>query len=169
MLDTKYLRENLEIAEARLKTRGGSADLSGFRALDEERRKLLQGNELLKAERNRVSDEIGKVKDKSLVQDQILEMRAVSNTIKEQDEELKQVEEALAGLLLTIPNIPSAATPVGASEVDNMVVRTWGEKPSFAFAPKAHWEPTTLCVADLRGYRHWVEAGKPLTAAATSS
>jgi seryl-tRNA synthetase len=140
MLDVKYLRENLETAEALLKTRGAAVDLSGFRALDEERRKLLQANELLKAERNRVSDEIGKARDKSLVQDQILQMRAVSANIKGQDEELKQIEESLADLLLTIPNIPSASVPVGASEADNLVVRKWGEPPEFPFAPKPHWE-----------------------------
>jgi seryl-tRNA synthetase len=140
MLDVKYLRDNLESVEERLKTRGAAVDLSGFRALDEDRRKLLQENELLKAERNRVSDEIGKVKDKSQVQDQILRMRAVSATIKEQDEALKLLEEQLASLLLTVPNIPSAAVPVGASEADNVVVRTWGEPTVFSFTPKPHWE-----------------------------
>jgi seryl-tRNA synthetase len=140
MLDVKYLRENLESAEARLRTRGAAVDLSGFRELDEERRKLLQENEQLKAERNRVSDEIGKVKDKSQVQEQILRMRTVSATIKEQDETLRQLDEQLACLLLTVPNIPSAAVPVGASEADNVVVRSWGEPPAFSFAPKPHWE-----------------------------
>ena len=140
MLDVKYLRENLEIAESRLKTRGETVDLSGFKELDSKRRTLLQANELLKAERNRVSDEIGKVKDKSLVQDQILQMRAVSSKIKEQDEELKQFDEELAGLLLTIPNLPAADVPVGRSEEDNVVVRTWGEPQSYSFVPKPHWE-----------------------------
>jgi seryl-tRNA synthetase len=140
MLDIRYLRENLEIAEARLKTRGETVDLSGFKELDSRRRTLLQANELLKAERNRVSDEIGKVKDKSQVQDQILRMRAVSSTIKEQDEELKQLDEELAGLLLTIPNLPAADVPVGRSEEDNVVVRTWGEPKNYPFVPKPHWE-----------------------------
>jgi seryl-tRNA synthetase len=140
MLDVKYLRENLESTETRLKSRGGAVDLSGFRALDDERRKLLQENEQLKAERNRVSDEIGKVRDKSQVQDQILRMRAVSSTIKEQDEALRQLDEQLASILLTVPNIPAAVVPVGASEADNVVVRTWGAPPVFSFAPKPHWE-----------------------------
>lgn len=140
MLDIRYLRENLEIAETRLKTRGETVDLSGFKELDNRRRTLLQANELLKAERNRVSDEIGKVKDKSQVQDQILRMRAVSGTIKEQDEELKQLDEELASLLLTIPNLPAADVPVGRSEEDNVVVRTWGEPKHYPFVPKPHWE-----------------------------
>lgn len=140
MLDIKYLRENLELAEARLKTRGGAVDLSGFRALDDKRRGLLQNGEELKALRNRVSEEISRIKDKSQAQDRIAEMREVSQRIKALDEELKDVEEALAGFLLTVPNIPAAVVPVGASEADNLVVRTWGESAAFPFVPKPHWE-----------------------------
>ena len=65
MLDSKSLRDNLETVEARLKTRGGSLDLTGFRELDSRRRELLRQSEELKALRNRVSDEISKIKDKS--------------------------------------------------------------------------------------------------------
>jgi seryl-tRNA synthetase len=140
MLDMKYIRENLDEAERRLATRGGTTYLAGFRELDEERRGLLHGNETLKAERNRVSDEIGKVKDKSQVQDQILQMRAVSQKIKEQDEELKQLDEKLQSLLMTVPNLPHPTTPIGASENDNVLVRTWGEPRRPGFTAKPHWE-----------------------------
>jgi seryl-tRNA synthetase len=140
MLDTKFIRDNLEEAERRLRTRGGASFLDGFRELDEERRKLLYENETLKAERNRVSDEIGRVKDKSQVQDQILNMRAVSQRIKEQDEELKQLDEKLQSFLLTVPNLPDPTTPLGKSESDNIQIRTWGEPGSYSFTPKPHWE-----------------------------
>ncbi|NJD90311.1 MAG: serine--tRNA ligase [Geobacter sp.] len=140
MLDIRYIRENLEEAEARLGSRGPGVSLAGIRELDSRRRVLLQGTETLKAERNRVSDEIGKVKDKSLVQDKIVQMRAVSTQIKEQDEELRKLDDELQNLLLTIPNFPDKAIPVGASEADNREVRTWGELPGFTFAPKSHWD-----------------------------
>jgi len=140
MLDIKYIRENLVEAEHRLCRRGNASYLGGFRELDEERRKLLHQNEALKAERNRVSDEIGRVKDKSLVQDQILQMRAVSQQIKEQDEELRQLEEKLLSFMLTIPNLPHADTPVGASENDNVLVRSWGEPQELPFKAKPHWD-----------------------------
>lgn len=140
MLDAKYLRENLEAAEARLKTRGAALDLSGFRALDEKRRALLQTSEELKALRNRVSEEISRIKDKSQAQDRIAEMREVSQRIKALDDELKVVEEALDSFLMTVPNIPSADAPIGASEAENVVVRSWGEPQSFSFPPKPHWE-----------------------------
>ena len=140
MLDMKYIRENLDEAEQRLATRGGSSYLEGFRELDEKRRTLLRENELFKAEKNTVSDEIGKVKDKSLVQDKILKMREVSARIKLLDDELKLVDDELNNLLLTIPNLPASSTPIGGSENDNVQIRTWGEPGRFSFAPKPHWE-----------------------------
>ncbi|GAB7024868.1 serine--tRNA ligase [Geotalea toluenoxydans] len=140
MLDVRYIRENLELVETRLKTRGTGIDLERFRQLDSQRRELLQQTETLKALRNKVSEEISRVKDKSQAQDRIAEMREVSQRVKGLDEELKGVEEALEYFLLTVPNIPSLATPVGASEADNVEVRVWGEKPRQDFTPKPHWE-----------------------------
>ncbi|MDA8429771.1 MAG: serine--tRNA ligase [Geobacteraceae bacterium] len=140
MLDTKFIRENLEEAERRLRTRGGASYLDGFRELDDRRLNLLRESETLKALRNSVSDEIARIKDKSQAQDKILEMREVSQKIKGMDEELKQVDEELQGFLLTVPNLPDPATPLGTSENDNVLVRTWGEPGSFNFTPKPHWE-----------------------------
>jgi len=140
MLDTKYIRENLEEAEKSLLTRGGTAYLTGFRELDEKRRQLLKEGESLKALRNSVTDEIAKIKDKSQAQDKILQMREVSAKIKTLDEELKQVDEQLTAFLLTVPNIPHKNTPVGTSENDNVVTRSWGTPGSFSFTPKPHWE-----------------------------
>lgn len=140
MLDIRFIRENLEEAETRLKSRGPGVSLLGFRELDDKRRTLLQETENLKALRNRVSDEISRVKDKSQVQGQIAEMREVSQRIKGLDDELKGVEESLELFMLTVPNIPSAETPLGASEADNKEVRRWGTIPEFSFQPKPHWE-----------------------------
>ncbi|HTY20567.1 MAG TPA: serine--tRNA ligase [Geobacteraceae bacterium] len=140
MLDGKFLRDNLETVEARLKSRGGALDLTGYRDLDSRRRELLQQSEELKALRNRVSDEISRIRDKSQAQGQIAEMREVGTRIKALDEELKGIEEGLEQFLLTIPNIPNENVPLGASESDNVVIRKWGEPPVFPFAPKPHWE-----------------------------
>jgi seryl-tRNA synthetase len=140
MLDSKFLRDNLESVEARLKTRGEAVDLNGFRTLDTRRRELLQQSEELKALRNRVSEEISRIKDKSQAQGRIAEMREVGGRIKGLDEELKGIEEGLEQFLLTVPNIPYADVPVGSSEADNVEVRKWGEIPVFPFEPKPHWE-----------------------------
>jgi seryl-tRNA synthetase len=140
MLDMKYIRENFDETEQRLRSRGGDSYLGGFCALDEKRRVLLKEGEALKALRNAVSDEIGRTKDKSLVQDKILEMREVSQKIKGLDEELNQVDEQLHSFLLTVPNLPHATTPAGTSENDNVLVRAWGEPHKLPFEAKAHWD-----------------------------
>jgi len=140
MLDVKFIRDNVEMVETRLATRGGGVDLAGFRQLDERRRELLLQSETLKALRNKVSDEISRIKDKSQAQDRIVEMREVSQRVKGLDDELRGVEEELQQILLTVPNIPHQSVPHGASETDNVEVKKWGEPPRFSFAPKPHWE-----------------------------
>lgn len=140
MLDLKFLRDNLDEVERRLTSRGGAVDLGAFRELDDSRRSLLSEAESLKAERNQVSAQIGRTKDKSQVQDEIARMKNVSVRIKELDEELRQVEESLKGLLLTLPNLPDAKCPIGQSEEDNPELSTWGELTQLGFKPKAHWD-----------------------------
>jgi seryl-tRNA synthetase len=140
MLDIRYLRDNSDETEARLLTRGEAVGLAPFRTLDARRRELLGESEALKAERNSVSALIGRTKDKSTVQDEIVRMKMVSARVKELDDDLRQVEDELRGLLLIIPNLPDAACPVGSSEVDNPEVRRWGAPRSFEFEPQAHWD-----------------------------
>jgi len=140
MLDIRYLRENFDAAEKALGNRGGGIDLSGFQALDQQRRELLGEGETLKAEKNKVSALIGKTKDKSQVQGEIARMKEVSARIKELDEKLGAVAEQLSEILMGVPNIPHAESPVGASEDDNVEISSWGEKPQFNFEAKAHWD-----------------------------
>lgn len=140
MLDIKVLRENIDEFERRLATRGEAVDLSAFREFDRRRRDLLGESEALKAEKNKVSALIGKTKDKSAVQGEIARMKEVSARIKTLDEELDALEEQIRNLLLTIPNLPDADCPVGASEDENALVRTWGDPPQFDFEPQAHWD-----------------------------
>ena len=140
MIDSKLLRENLNEVQCRLATRGDGHDLSWFSALDSSRRDLLGEAETLKAERNKVSALIGKTKDKSQVQDEIVRMKQVSARIKELDEELRTIEADLNSRLLVIPNLPDSSCPVGATEDDNVEVRTWGEIEPRDYQPKAHWD-----------------------------
>ncbi len=140
MLDTKFIRDNLDQAEAALATRGGAISLARFRELDEQRRRLLTESETLKALKNSVSEEIAKVKDKSTVKDKIAEMKEVSAKIKGFEDELKTVEEEFNALLMTVPNLPHPTTPVGRSEEENVVVRSCGSLPELAFEPKPHWD-----------------------------
>lgn len=140
MLDVKFLRDNLEQAQQRLSTRGSAIDLDTFCQLDKQRRELLSTADNLKAEKNRVSALIGQTKDKSQVKDEISRMKEVSGQIKELDEQLRTTNEALQNILLTIPNLPHEDCPVGSSEDDNVVIRSWGSMLQFSFTPKAHWD-----------------------------
>ncbi len=67
-------------------------------------------------------------------------MRQVSKRIKELDDSLTGIEEKFSAIMLTLPNIPHETVPVGYTSEDNPVVRTWGEKPTFSFTPRPHWE-----------------------------
>ena len=97
--------------------------------------------ELLKAERNEVSQKVAEMKrNKEDADDVIARMREVGDEIKQLDEELHQVEEKLNYIMMRIPNIPHDSVPVGDSEDDNVEVRTWGEKPEFKFEAKPHWD-----------------------------
>ncbi|MGH9705268.1 MAG: serine--tRNA ligase, partial [Candidatus Acidiferrales bacterium] len=116
-------------------------DLAAFREIDTERRALITANERLKAERNKASDEIARLKKSGQDAAPILSrMKEVSDEIKRGDERVTSLDERLKQFLLTVPNIPHASVPVGKSAADNVEVRRWGAPPQFDFAPRPHWE-----------------------------
>jgi seryl-tRNA synthetase len=109
-------------------------------ALDERRRAVIQEVEDLRAERNAVSKEIGRMKDEAERQAKIMGMRRVGERIDSLDAELARVEADLNAIMDDIPNIPDEAVPLGADESENVVLRTVGEIPQFDFEPKPHWD-----------------------------
>ncbi len=142
MLDLKYVAQNFEAVMERLKLRGGNLDLGRFQALVQERRELYIALESLNQTRNNANEEI-KLKakqDPGAIERLRDQMRSLSSTIREKEVQLKAVEEELEKILLLVPNLPDPSVPVGASADDNRVERSWGEKPSFAFPPKQHFE-----------------------------
>ncbi|MBS4179771.1 serine--tRNA ligase [Lederbergia citrea] len=145
MLDMKQLRGNIEEVKAKLQHRGEDlSDLDKFEELDKQRRAAIAKAEQLKSRRNEVSQQIAKLKkEKQNADDLIAEMRAVGDEIKELDNGIREVEEKLEHLLLSIPNIPHESVPVGETEDDNVEIRKWGEVPEFAFELKPHWEVAT--------------------------
>jgi seryl-tRNA synthetase len=108
--------------------------------LDEKRRSLLTQVEALKAERNAVSKEIGKMKDPAEREKKIAAMREVGDKISALDKEVTDVETDLNNLTAALPNIPDDRTPIGVSEEENVVLRTVGQLPEFDFEPKPHWD-----------------------------
>ncbi|MHB1254764.1 MAG: serine--tRNA ligase, partial [Dethiobacteraceae bacterium] len=144
MLELKFVRENLDVVRKALLDKGEEAAIDRFTLTDEKRRKFLKEVEQLKMRRNTASEQVAQMKrtkeDASLL---IEEMRIVSQYIKEMDQQLREVEAQLEEILLTLPNIPDAAVPIGQSEAENLVVRQVGEPKKFSFEPKAHWEIAT--------------------------
>jgi seryl-tRNA synthetase len=141
MHDLSYFREHLDVFAEMAKKRGTTLDLDGFRALDKERRELITATEQRKAQRNKASEEIARLKKEKQNADALIaEMKQVSEQIKQGDERIAQFDATQRDLLLTIPNIPQATVPVGHSADDNVEVRRWGTAPKFDFAPKPHWE-----------------------------
>jgi seryl-tRNA synthetase len=141
MLDIKLIREQPDFVRAQLARRGAdTAQVDEVLAFDEQRRALLKEVETLKATRNAVSKEIGKMKDAAERDAKIAEMRTVGDRIAELDREVAAVEERQRAVMLEIPNLPHPDVPNGASEHDNIVVRTEGEPRAFGFTPRPHWE-----------------------------
>lgn len=141
MLDLKFVRENLDTVQKAMDARQTEVDLASFGRLDEERRAVLPELEKLRARRNEVSAEVGKIKkaggDPSGV---FAEMKEVGGRIKELEQKLAGVEEQLGALLPTIPNLPHESVPLGKGEEDNPVLATWGDLPEFDFEPLNHWD-----------------------------
>jgi seryl-tRNA synthetase len=141
MLDIKFIKENIDLVRTGIAHKNQQIDLDMVLALDETRRKLLTEVESLKALRNRTSEEIAVLKrEKQDAQEKIESMRLVSDKIKLLDEQVREVEDKLYQVLLIIPNLPHASTPVGKDERDNIEVRRWGQVPQFSFNPIPHWE-----------------------------
>ena len=125
--------------------RGGSQDLATavatWRTRDEQRRKLQGELDTLRQQRNGANDRNSKLDKKSPeFAAAIAEMKAVSTKIKEGEAQYATLEAECDQILLAIPNAPHASTPEGTSEADNPILHTWGTKPAFTFAPKAHWD-----------------------------
>ena len=141
MHDLNYFRDHLDLFAEMAKKRGTPLHLDAFRVLDGQRRELITGTEALKAQRNKASDEIARLKKEKKDADALIgEMKAVSERIKDADERITRLDATQRELLLTIPNMLHASVPVGHSAADNVEVRRWGAPPRFDFTPKPHWE-----------------------------
>ena len=141
MLDIRLFRDQPDFVREGLRKLGEDQGVvDEVVRLDERRRQLLVEVEALKAERNVVSKQIGAMKDKAERDIRIGEMRAVGDRIGELDQQVAAVEAELNTLLLTIPNMPDDAVPVGADESENVVVRVVGDEPRYDFTLRPHWE-----------------------------
>lgn len=146
MLELRFIRENIELVKEKTARRGmDTAMIDTFAKIDGKRLKILGEVENLKNRRNTASREIARLKqgsaaEKSQAEPMILEMREISQQIKELDSELGDIQEKLQDIVMSIPNICDDSVPVGQDDSENVEIRKWGEKPQFTFSPKPHWE-----------------------------
>ncbi len=143
MLDLNFVRGNLPLVEAKLQARGAdpAALLGDFRTLDHKRREAITQAEQFKARRNELSQQVGALKrvgkDATALMD---ETRALKDRLDELDKLASSLDEQMRFALSSIPNLTRDEVPIGTSEADNPVVKTWGDKRVFDFEPKPHWE-----------------------------
>ena len=141
MLDVKMIREEPDIVRAGMKKRGmDPSPVDEAIAFDQKRREVLKEVEVLKAERNKVSKEIGNMKDAEDRQAKIDSMKEVGDKIKSFDESVRKIDEDLQNVMAIIPNIPDEKVPEGFTEDDNVETKRWGDIPEFDFEPQAHWD-----------------------------
>jgi seryl-tRNA synthetase len=143
MLDLAFVRDHLELVEGKLRQRGLDPGevLKNFREIDARRRQAITEAETLKAQRNRTSEEIARLKknkqDATALIDQTKGLRerieALEKSAEEQDSAMREV-------LNTLPNLPHDSVPVGRDEHANQEVRRWGTPPQIDFTAKPHWE-----------------------------
>ena len=141
MYDLSFFRNNLDAIAKRLADRGFTLDAETFRKLDAERRAALSESEVLKAQRNAETQEIGKLKkagqDTSERQQKIREM---DGNMAALDQKAEALDSEYRQMLATVPNAPHESVPAGKSSEDNVEVRRCGQPPTFSFTPKAHWD-----------------------------
>ena len=157
MLDIKQIRERPDFVRQRLASRGAGdeARVDEVLQLDEQRRKALADVEPLKAERKRISKEIGALRGQSGISAALAVMSPeftskqarsgmLASEIAVLDQQAAQAESARSRLMLGLPNLPHESVPAGKSAEDNRVVRVHGKAPEFSFPPKKH---VLLCEA----------------------
>ena len=143
MLDLNFVRDNLPLVEEKLRRRGmdPAAVLKDFREVDTLRRQAITEAETSKAQRNKASDEIAKLKksgqDASGAMAQTKDLREKIQTLEKTAADL---DARLRDILAGIPNLPHSSVPIGHSAEQNVEVRKWGTPPNFDFAPKPHWD-----------------------------
>jgi seryl-tRNA synthetase len=152
MLDLRHVMDHLEEVQAGLRRRSAAAaeTLAPIAELGQKRRSLIGAVETKQAQRNQANEAMAKLDKKSA------EFAEKRDLLKQLSAEIKDAEKALADVeaeiqtkLAVVPNVPDPGVPDGKGEEDNQVVRTWGDKPSFSFTPKAHWDiGTALGILD---------------------
>jgi seryl-tRNA synthetase len=141
MLDLNFVRNNLDLAQQKVEAKGTPFDRKLFAEIDGKRREQITNIENIKSQKNKLGKEIGMLKRQKADTKKLEEQsKAYSAEIAALEEELKEVERQFQDFILNVPNLFDDSVPIGKDESENVVVREWGQKPTFDFTPKPHWE-----------------------------
>jgi len=138
MLDIKFIRENKEIIKEAARKKRVDFNIDRLLELDDERRRIIQETESLRATQNSESDKIHEMKDVNKRERMIGEMKSLKEKLVQAEKKLKEITEKWGKLMFEAPNVPDYSVPDGESDADNQEVRKWGDLPQFSFAPKNH-------------------------------
>ncbi|HQL44500.1 MAG TPA: serine--tRNA ligase [Spirochaetota bacterium] len=169
MIDPKIVRDNIDLVKHILKIRRmeDAVDITKLEDMDATRRQIIAKIDELRTMRNTLSKEVGALKQKGQNPTDIMEkVRSIGNDIKQYEEQIVSIEETYTTMMLSIPNMLHESVPIGNDEHDNVVMRTWGQKPYFDFEPKPHYDlGTQLNILDfergvkIAGARFYVYRG----------
>lgn len=137
MLDIKYIRDNTDKIKEAIKNKNIKLDLDELLQVDEDRRKAMSEIDALRAKRNQLAERVQGGKPTS---EQIEEGKKLKELIAENEEQFKKIESIYANLMVKVPTIPSADTPIGRDDSGNIEVSRWGEPTKFDFEPKTYIE-----------------------------
>lgn len=143
MLDIKVIRENPELVKKSVAGRGKNMDekIDQILEIDTKRRKLTASVDSMKSEQNATSKKIPELKKSGQDISEIMKnMKALSDKIAKENEELTKLEGKQREILLSIPNMPNKYVPVGTDDSENIEIRRWETPRTFDFEAKPHWE-----------------------------
>jgi len=139
MISLRKLRKTAKSFKEKLALKDDDTNVDQILLLDKKTRELKTKSNDLRAQRNSASEAIGEAKKAGHdASDAINKTREMGDRLKELEQTLKEVDHQLNSLLFQIPNLPHESVPRGSDELDNIEVRSWGEKPLFSFHPKTH-------------------------------
>jgi seryl-tRNA synthetase len=137
MLDIRFIRENAPEVQVNARHKGYDVNIDELLELDQSKRELQQQADELREKRNVISSQMkGGKPAPALVE----EGRAIKERLGGIEAELKQADESFTRLLKKVPNMAAADVPVGVSEDENIVAKVVGDKPTFDFTPRNHYE-----------------------------
>jgi seryl-tRNA synthetase len=139
MLDSKFIRENIDAVKAGAKKKHIEVDIDALIAADDKRRALLTETETMRAKQKSASDGVMTATPEAR-EALIAEMRTLKEALGAKEKELEAVVHEWQALMVQVPNIPDLSVPDGDSDADNQEVKVWGGKPQFSFTPKSHVE-----------------------------